>query len=109
METDEGMLRRTLREVAERRLEVNFIGDKVGLCGGKVSVKCLETKINIQHSAQMESLFFLCCRLINGKSKYNRGKNDIRPCMTCRWVVTWECQEISIWKFLGKNRALTGD
>lgn len=43
----------------------------------KVSVKCLETKINIQHSAQMESLFFLCCRLINGKSKYNRGKNDI--------------------------------
>lgn len=41
---------------------------------GKVSVKCLETKINIQHSAQMESVFFLCCRLINGKSKYNREK-----------------------------------
>lgn len=36
METDKGMLRRTLREVAERRrLEVNFIGDKVGLCGKK--------------------------------------------------------------------------
>lgn len=42
----------------------------------KVSVKCLETKINIQHSVQMESVFFLCCRLINGKSKYNREKTQ---------------------------------
>lgn len=45
---------------------------------GKVSVKCLETKINIQHSAQMESLFFLCCRLSIIEKKMTYGLHDMQ-------------------------------